>query len=84
MVTDGLHGNGEQCPSCSLRREEADRRIGGKVDIPCNQCGGTGWLRYTTRRIVAETVTTARATYWPARERAFAKHNRRMKCRSTA
>ncbi|MCB1341391.1 MAG: hypothetical protein KDK24_10070 [Pseudooceanicola sp.] len=74
-----LHHNGERCPGCALRRE-ADQWAG---HLDCQTCDGFGWLQKPDAKIVAETVATARAHYWPAREAAFAEHNRRMQCPAT-
>ena len=78
MRVPGLHHNGERCPACALQREAKP----WARKIACNHCGGGGWLQKPDAQIVAETVAHARATYWPAREAAFAEHNRRMECRS--
>ena len=58
-----LHGNGYACPACELRREEA-HGIGGRLDIPCNQCGGTGRIARPILEIIAEHVAEARQHYW--------------------
>lgn len=72
-VTLGLHGNGERCPSCALRRE-AGGGVFGFGHVECNFCGGTGWIQRPDHEIAAEMARIACAVYWPAREEAFERH----------
>jgi hypothetical protein len=73
-ITLGLHGNGERCPSCALRREEAEGVFGPRF-VACNRCGGAGWIQRPDHEIAADMARIACAHYWPARERDFARHN---------
>lgn len=68
----GLHGNGEDCPACALRRDElrADRAMA--QEVPYNFCGGTGRVGRAVAEIVREAVEWARAVYWPAAEARWA------------
>ena len=58
-----LHGNGYSCPACELRREET-HGIGGRLDISCNQCGGTGRIARPILDIIADAVAEARIHHW--------------------
>lgn len=72
MADPALHGNGEACPACALRRE-MQAEAGEWPAVPaCNRCGGSGRLGFSEARIVAETVAEARARYWPAVEARWA------------
>lgn len=68
MTDRTLHGNGEPCPACALRREF--RGPGLAPDpIPCNLCGGVGRLALSDAEIVAAAVAWARVHHWPAFDR---------------
>lgn len=61
-----LHGNGEDCPACELRRAA----LGGReIDVPCNNCGGVGRVALPAAEIVADACAWARAHHWPAFDR---------------
>lgn len=70
-----LHGNGEDCPACALRRD--DLRAAGAMDqvVPCNFCGGTGRVGRAVAEIIREACAWAVENYWPAREEAWRKAN---------
>lgn len=68
MPDPTLHGNGEPCPACALRREAMDQGAIIRPDTPCNVCAGSGRLGYATAYIVALTVAEARRIHWPAFE----------------
>lgn len=70
--TPYLHGNGEPCAACELRREMADTAPVIRAPIPCNVCGGRGYLPLSTAEIVRRTVEEARRIYWPEFERRIA------------
>jgi hypothetical protein len=72
--TLGLHGNGERCPSCALRREAASE-VFGPGFVECNRCGGTGWVQRPDHEIAVDMARIACAHYWPAREQDFASQN---------
>lgn len=74
MADARLHENGYCCPSCELRREAVNQEIGdgSAVDVPCNQCGGTGRIGYEDIEICMKNVRWARVHYWPERERRWA------------
>ncbi len=67
MATASLHGNGETCPHCELRREEANLELIGAARVPCNSCGGTGKIGYSVASLIASSVAWARENYWPDR-----------------
>ncbi len=67
MADPTLHGNGIACPACELRREEAHRHFTGRIDVPCNNCGGTGRVAFSTSDIIRGHVVWARENYWPER-----------------
>lgn len=76
----GLHGNGDDCPACALRREDlrADRAM--EQSVPCNFCGGTGRVGRAVTEIIREAVQWAASHYWPervARWAGDAAHDRR-------
>lgn len=74
MADPNLHGNGEACPACQLRREAEDKGAVIRPDTPCNVCHGTGRLAFSEAEIVARTVAEARRIYWPAFDRRIAAH----------
>ena len=63
-----LHGNGEDCPACALRRDQlrADAAMDQVVD--CNFCGGTGRVGRAVEAIIREAVEWAAVHYWPHRD----------------
>lgn len=61
-----LHGNHDPCPACELRREAMGPVPIAFGDVPCNKCGGTGFIALTARQITARMAKEARRTYWPA------------------
>ena len=72
-----LHGNGEDCPACALRRDHL--RAEGAIDqvVECNFCGGTGRVGRAVEAIIREAVEWAAKHYWPSREKAWAKEAKR-------
>ena len=64
-----LHGNHDPCPACELRREMHDTAPIEREVIPCNVCGGVGFLPLASAEIVRRTVEEARRVYWPEWER---------------
>lgn len=67
-ATPYLHGNHDPCPACQLRREAQDLGPAIREDVPCNACGGKGYLPLSNAEIVARMVEEARRTYWPTKE----------------
>jgi hypothetical protein len=68
-VTDhSLHGNHDPCPACEMRREMQDLTLVFREPIPCNVCGGVGFLALSDAEIVRRTLEEARRIYWPAFE----------------
>ncbi len=65
MPDPALHGNGEDCPACALRRDRL--RAGAAMDqvVGCNLCGGSGRLGKTEAEIIRESVEMAAVHYWP-------------------
>ena len=63
-----LHGNHDPCEACALRREEEDTSPMIRAPIPCNSCGGTGYIALSAGEIVERTAARARLEYWPAAE----------------
>ncbi|MFY0619047.1 hypothetical protein [Shimia sp.] len=64
-----LHGNGQHCPACALRRKEQERRIGYMpLRVTCNNCGGSGRIPKPIAQIVAEQVAEARKYHWKLEE----------------
>lgn len=61
-----LHGNGEPCPACALRREADPWQA---KEHPCNLCGGTGRIAWTVPDIIARHVAWAREHHWPEFDR---------------
>jgi len=75
MPDPTLHGNGDPCPACGLRREaDRQRTTLGSRDMPCNICGGTGRIPRTAERIVSEAVAEARALLAVSQLRMNARH----------
>lgn len=68
MADPTLHGNGDDCPACALRRDEL--RAAAAVDqlVPCNFCGGTGRVGRAVVEIIREAVAWAAEHYWPSCE----------------
>lgn len=73
-----LHENGTVCPACEMRREREHRRFTGKIDVPCNNCGGTGRVSFTPEAVVRNSAQWARKHYWPERERRWRIQNERV------
>lgn len=63
--TANLHGNHDPCAACELRREMQDTAPVTREAIPCNVCGGKGYLPLSSAEIVRRTVEEARRIYWP-------------------
>lgn len=61
MTTHCLHGNHDPCAACELRRELQDTAPVIRDPIPCNVCGGSGYLPLTDAEIVRRTVAEAQA-----------------------
>jgi hypothetical protein len=55
-----------------MRREHADMKPIDREPIPCNVCGGEGWLPLSEAEIVRRTCEEARRIYWPEFERRIA------------
>jgi hypothetical protein len=72
MPDPSLHGNNDPCPACEMRREHADMKPIDREPIPCNVCGGEGWLPLSEAEIVRRTCEEARRIYWPEFERRIA------------
>jgi len=51
-----------------LWREAEDTAPILRDPIPCNTCGGTGYLPLSDAEIVARMVEEARRHYWPTKE----------------
>lgn len=68
-MDEGLHENGEACPSCELRREEANKGISGAADVPCNNCGGTGRISFGADTVCRRSAAWAVKHYWPEIEK---------------
>lgn len=79
MPDPALHGNGDDCPACALRRE--DLRASGAMDqsVPCNFCGGHGRVGRAVAAIIAEACAWAVTNYWPAKEAEWRAENERMR-----
>lgn len=69
MTTHSLHGNHDPCAACELRRELQNTAPVIRDPIPCNVCGGSGYLPLTDAEIVRRTVAEARRIYWPEFDR---------------
>lgn len=81
MADATLHGNGEACPACTLRREVQDHGVLLRPDVPCNVCGGLGRLGFTAAEVCRRTVEEARRCYWPKVEQGWAEQsNGRTEC----
>jgi hypothetical protein len=65
MTDATLHGNHEPCEACELRRSSQDRTSIDRDEIPCNACGGKGFVPLPDEEIVRRTVEEARLHYWP-------------------
>lgn len=65
MPDPALHGNGEDCPACALRREGHDPAAVLRPAVACNLCGGVGRIAIPTAEIIARQCAEARA-YWAA------------------
>jgi hypothetical protein len=74
----GLHGNGEDCPACALRRDQLREVRAMDQGVPCNFCGGSGRVGRAVHAIIAEAVAWARTEDWPARDAAFAASDARV------
>ncbi len=72
MTRHYLHGINDPCAACELRREMVDLTAVSRPVIPCNVCGGRGYLPLSDAEIVRRTVEEARRLYWPAAERRWA------------
>lgn len=70
-----LHGNGDNCPACELRRDELRAAASMDQAVSCNFCGGTGRVGRAVVEIVREACEWARREYWPAREAAWRAEN---------
>lgn len=89
MTDHTLHGNGEPCPACALRRDEwlagcgAVDDFGGPTRDPrhvhfdCQLCDGSGIVPLADAEIIARAVAWAAVHYWPARIARWAKEEQR-------
>ncbi|KIC42213.1 hypothetical protein RA27_02115 [Ruegeria sp. ANG-R] len=69
MPDPSLHGNGEDCPACALRREaDRDRTVYGSARLDCNNCHGTGRIAYTVRQVYEIQLAEARKHYWSQKQ----------------
>lgn len=75
MTNHTLHGNGERCPACELRRGMVDLGMILRAVIQCQVCNGTGLLPLSDAEIVRRTVEEARRIYWPQFEARIAAQN---------
>ena len=75
MPDHTLHGNGEPCPACELRREALDRSQILQPVIECQVCDGSGLVPLSAAEIVRRTCEEARRIYWPAFEARIAAQN---------
>lgn len=73
--TPYLHGNSDRCAACELRREMQDTAPVLREPIPCNACGGRGYLPLSAAEIVRRTVAEARRIYWPMIEKRYQEQN---------
>lgn len=74
-----LHGNGEDCPACALRRDQL--RAEGAMDhvVECNFCGGSGRVGRAVGAIIREAVEWAAKHYWPEQEARWKSANREVR-----
>ncbi|APX88663.1 hypothetical protein BV394_02055 [Brevirhabdus pacifica] len=79
MPDVSLHGNGEDCPACALRREGLREVKAMKQAVSCNFCGGTGRVGRAVREIIREAVEWAAENYWPEREARWQQPNKEAK-----
>ncbi|SFI36268.1 hypothetical protein [Albimonas pacifica] len=63
MTDPTLYGNHDRCPACELRRELQDTAPINRPEVPCNVCGGTGFLPLSDAEIVRRTCEELRV-YW--------------------
>ena len=63
MTDPTLHGNHDPCPACELRREMQDTAPISRPGVPCNVCGGRGFLPLSDAEIVRRTCEELRV-YW--------------------
>lgn len=66
MTDAALHGNHDPCPACELRHEVQDKAPITREPVPCNVCGGVGYLKLSDAEIVRRTCDEARRLYWPS------------------
>lgn len=64
-----LHGNHDPCQACELRRHDVDTGPAFRVEVPCNQCGGVGYIALTMAEVVRRTAEEACRVYWPEFDR---------------
>lgn len=86
MPDPRLHGNGEDCPACALRRDQLAAEQALRPDdglapqpIPCNFCGGSGRVGKAVAEIIREACEWAAAHYWPKRGAAFRAHDEALR-----
>ena len=65
MPDPTLHGNHDPCDACQLRREMQDTAPIRRDAIPCNFCGGYGFIPLSAAEIIRRTVAEAHQNYWP-------------------
>jgi hypothetical protein len=68
MPDASLHGNGDDCPACALRRDELRAARAMDQSVPCNFCGGEGRVGRAVAAIIREACAWAIEHYWPAKE----------------
>lgn len=68
MADKTLHGNGEDCPACALRRDGLREAAAMDQVVSCNFCGGSGKVGRAVVEIIREAVEWAAVHYWPERE----------------
>mgnify|MGYP000406868297 CR=1 FL=1 len=73
MADKALHGNGDNCPACELRRDDLRASKAMDQSVECNFCGGTGRVGKAVEQIIREAVEWARVHYWPERKAAWAR-----------
>lgn len=69
MADATLHGNHDHCPACELRRDMIDTRKFARPEVPCNVCGGVGYIALSDAMIISRACTEAIRTYWPEFDR---------------